>query len=574
MQFRRLTIALVSLAITFAVAVIYERAFVVVLDYDANESARLLSRENDDPTRDVIESQVPELLRLFPNPEDWRRASANVVVPVGRECVFLSKGGPVLSPDQKTIGLNACTVVFLGTRDPNCSEEERIDRSLVFESTDKIELTFSDSLADAIHLTSEDGSGVDFSKFVSGRMRGEVVLRTKLGGADVMLKTRDVVFNATQIHTNFEVFFNIGPNSGAGKGLTIDLDTPLRFGSRRKRDVLDDAPDSAPEQNADDPLALVDEIVDSGNIGGGFSLKGIQLNELDGCFKFYGDSLASTMKSGEEAEDVGAGPEPAEGDFENAHLEARCKGSVYFSSNANVLGGWCVRFNKAVELVGFQNGARSNQLLCDALYLYLQDPRLEELAEENDEVREALARKRVTGALSRLTPTTVRAIRGEDAPAIARDFPNNVQLEADEIRYDIVGQALDLASDDDGLVRITQSSPKNDLEFTSEHIQIQFNGKGEIERVAAGREGTLQANVFEESGRIQPIVATWGEGLYAAPAPEKAGYLKITSSGAVSLVADQLGSFFSEEGDFWCRLGDARDDPDEQVGASASSDPG
>ena len=203
MKFRRLTIALVSLAITLAIAFVYDREFVVILDYDANESASLLSRENDDSSRDVIESQVPELLPLFPNPDDWRRASANVVVPAGRECVFLSKGGPILSPDQKTIALNACTLVFLGSRDPNLSEQEQIDRSLVFESTDKIELTFSDSLANVAHLTSEDSPGIDFSKFVSGRMRGEVVLRTKLGGADVMLKTRDVVFNATQIHTNF-----------------------------------------------------------------------------------------------------------------------------------------------------------------------------------------------------------------------------------------------------------------------------------------------------------------------------------------------------------------------------------
>ena len=74
MKFRRLTIALVSLAITLAVAVVYDREFVVILDYDANESASLLSRENDDSSRDVIESQVPELLPLFPNPDDWRRA--------------------------------------------------------------------------------------------------------------------------------------------------------------------------------------------------------------------------------------------------------------------------------------------------------------------------------------------------------------------------------------------------------------------------------------------------------------------------------------------------------------------
>ena len=575
MKFRRLTIALVSLAITLAIAFVYDREFVVILDYDANESASLLSRENDDSSRDVIESQVPELLPLFPNPDDWRRASANVVVPAGRECVFLSKGGPILSPDQKTIALNACTLVFLGSRDPNLSEQEQIDRSLVFESTDKIELTFSDSLANVAHLTSEDSPGIDFSKFVSGRMRGEVVLRTKLGGADVMLKTRDVVFNATQIHTNFEVFFSIGPNSGAGKGLTIDLDTPLRFGSRGKRDVLADEEAPAPEAEPDDPFAQVDEMVDAGNIGGGFSLKGIQLNELDGCLKFYGDSFASIIGTDgdDEAAEVAEADDDQSTGFRNAHVEARCKSSVYFSSNANVLGGWCVRFNKDVELVGFQNGARSNQLLCDTLYLYFQDPSLDEFAGDNQEIRDLLKRKRVTGSLGRLAPTTIRALRGEDSPAIARDFPNNVQLEADEIRYDVVGQSLDLASENDELVRITQSSAKSDVEFTARHIQAQFNAKGEIERVAAGREGTLQANLFDETGRIQPIVATWGEGLYAAPAPEKAGYLKITSSGAVSFVADQLGSFYSEEGDFWCRLGDAPENPDDQVGASAPADP-
>ncbi len=564
MSFRRLTIGLVALAILIAFAAVYDGVFVVVPEYDDDATTEVF-RDKDDDGRDVIETQAPELLPLFPNPDDWRRASANVVIPNGRECVFLSKGGPVLSPDQKTVGLNACTVVFLGPRDPNVSEREWIDRALVFESTEKIELTFTESLTNSINLSSGDGAGVDFSKFDSGRMRGEVVLRTKLGNADVMLKTRDVVFNATQIHTNFEVFFNIGPNSGAGKGLTIDLESPIRFSSRSRRDVP--AEDDAPEVDSDDPVSQIDELVDSGNIGAGFSLKGIQLNELDGCFKFCGDSFASLVGGDESNEEESEGADDES--FENTLLEARCKSSVYFSSNANALGGWCVRFNKDVELVGFKNGVRENQLFCDTLYLYLQDPKLEELAGDNREIRDYFARKRVTGALNRLAPTTIRALRGENSPAIARDFPNNVQLEADEIRYDIVERVVDMAGGDD-LVRITQSSPKNDLEFTAKHIQIHLNKRGEIERVAAGRQGMLQANFFDENGRVQPFAATWNEGLYAAPAPEKEGYLKITSSGSVAFIADELGAFRSEEGDFWCRLGDATQ-ADAQTDAQADA---
>lgn len=562
MSSRHLTIIFVSLATMSVLALVYNWAFV---EYYKPEPGTRNAYERPSDGKDLIESRAPELLPLFPDPNDWRRTSASLFIPNDRKTFFLFKGEAELSPDQKTVGLNACSIVFLDERAPGVSEEEWVEHALVFESVEKIELTFVDPIVDIVKQASSAAAAYDVSKFDFGRMRGEVVLRAKIGDADVLFRTRDVVFNATQIHTNFDVSFHIGPNSGAGKGLTIDLETPLPLSSNSKKSFAQEKNVAAASGNPDDPHAKIDELAAKGNLGLGVSLKGIHLNELDGCLKFYGDSFKTIMGAVDESDSDSVSEEDAaqsqdgelldEESVENVYVEARCKGGLYFSTNSNVVGGWCVRFNRDVEIVGYRDGYRTNQLFCDTLYFYLQDANLSEFVEQHEEVRDALARKRVTGALQRLVPTTVRALRGEDGPVIARDFQTNMQLEADEIRYDMLDHVVDLASSEEGLVRITQSTPKSDLDFTSKHIQTQLNALGEIESVVAGQRGRLQANILDEDGAIQPVMATWEEGLFAAPTPERDGYLKVTSSGAVSFVADGMGSFFAEEGDFWCRLG-------------------
>ena len=575
MSSRHLTIIFVSLATMSVLALVYNWAFV---EYYKPEPGTRNAYERPSDGKDLIESRAPELLPLFPDPNDWRRTSASLFIPNDRKTFFLFKGEAELSPDQKTVGLNACSIVFLDERAPGVSEEEWVEHALVFESVEKIELTFVDPIVDIVKQASSAAAAYDVSKFDFGRMRGEVVLRAKIGDADVLFRTRDVVFNATQIHTNFDVSFHIGPNSGAGKGLTIDLETPQPLSSNSKKSFAQEKNVAAASGNPDDPHAKIDELAAKGNLGLGVSLKGIHLNELDGCLKFYGDSFKTIMGAVDESDSDSVSEEDAaqsqdgelldEESVENVYVEARCKGGLYFSTNSNVVGGWCVRFNRDVEIVGYRDGYRTNQLFCDTLYFYLQDANLAEFVEQHEEVR-ALARKRVTESAQRLVPTTVRAAQ-KTAPLLRR-LPNEYAARSgrDSLRYARPRRRS-------GVERRRACSnhavdPQERSGFHVKHIQTQLNALGEIESVVAGQRGRLQANILDEDGAIQPVMATWEEGLFAAPTPERDGYLKVTSSGAVSFVADGMGSFFAEEGDFWCRLGQAPEQnrPDAERGAPA-----
>ncbi len=542
MSWRKLKIALTSLAALSVVAFLYDSLFVRVQKRDDAPTV-YVNPNSDDAQTDVFANRLPELLTLFPDPNDWRRTSANVVVPKGKECIFLSKGSPSISQDQKSVSLNACTFVFLGPIKQGVSEEERVENAFVFESTDKLELTFSEPLNKLAKLGGAVG-GFDMSKFKSGRMLGEVLIRAKLGDSKVSFRTRDVVFDTKQIHSNFEVAFQLGPNSGTGRGLTIDMETPLRFSSRDRRSSVNDVNED--ELSTEDRL---DQLVSEGNIGGGFSIKGVLLDQLDGCVKFYSDSLSGMQAKGKKETNV----DDNQG-HSSYYVEARCKSGLYFSSNSNVPGGWCVRFNKDVEMVGFKDGAKSTQIKCDALYLYLQDPVLDALTEEDPSAREMIARKRITGSLGRLVPTMVRAIRGENEQVVAREFNANVKLCADEVQYDLLGRRINLAANDEQPVEILQNGERNALTFNSKIVQIQLNENADVESISASQNGRLVATVVNELDEERTYVATWERALRAAPPAERPGYLQLTSSGGVEFHSDELGSFFANEADFWCRL--------------------
>lgn len=594
MTIRRFAIAAVSFACLLIVALSYNRFFVrPISPEDANYRGPSAERDNVDGIG-VLEAHFPELLPLFPDPNDWRRTSAIVSSFNHRQCFILSKGGPELSKDGRMVTMGTCTVVFLDG-DPNKTAEERVRDSLVFESADKIELTFADPLSNFLKGDSNN-KDFDLSKFETGKIHGEVVFRTRLGAADVVFRTRDVVFNAMQIHTNSDVSFSIGPNSGAGRGLTIDLETPYRLASRARRSA--DPENAEQEQQNEDPEDMLDKIAEEGNIGGGFSLKGIQLAELDGSLKFYVGSIAAisgdilSTKQGNAAEpesddeeseadvdvssvlaasglvsdnalngelDDAEEPEEEVDELSRYYVEARCKGSLYFSSNPNITGGWGLRFYKAVELVGFQDGVKSKQILCDTLYIYLQDKELAEYAQGNKELEDTIQRKKITGALSRLTPTNIRAVKGEDQQVVARDFDSSVELLSDEVQYDLERFSIDLISEDEP-VRIRQFAQTNTLDFSSQNVRVMMNDLGEIESVYAGGTGSLVLKTRADDGSVQTIEAGWRDGVQAAPAPSKdpekdEGYLRVTTSGMVVFQSESLGSFRATEGDAWCKLG-------------------
>lgn len=589
MTTRNIAIASCATVIVAIVAFLYNHFLVAPIappDPRLSAPSKRMARDGD---LDVLESRAPELAPLFPDPDDWRRTTANIVVLNDRNLFILSKGGPELSQNHKTVYLSACTLVFLND-DPNKTKEERVKDALVFESSDRTELNFIAPFTNYFKISGEKAEKLDIDKINSGHMRGEVTIRTRLGGVDVKFKTRDVVFGKTQIHSSLDVHFNIGPNSGVGRGLTLDFDLPYRLLRGEKNDSANVA-----KTEDDSPTAKLEKYDSEGNIGGGFSLKGILLAEISGSMKLYGESLAMFRSSADKTEEqnaddiqdteetdatsfdsYGAGlvgvprsdaqtdketEEPAE-DGSGYYAEVRCKNGLYFSTNSNTIGGWGLRFNKDVELVVFYEGAKTNQVRCDSLYLYLQDKELSELAEQSEEMRDAIERKQITGSLRNLVPTNVRAVKGEEEQAIARDFRSGVELNADEIRYDLDARVVDLVSEDSP-VRITRQSERDALDFSAQNIRVQMNKEGEIEAVFAGENGKLNA-VFLVDGKPRAIDADWKNGLYAAPTPERDGYLKISSSGSISFQAYELGAFYANEGDFWCRLGE---------GASKKTDP-
>lgn len=581
MSLRSFVIGGIALVVVTIAACLYNR--VLLSDLPKNVDASVSSHvEADDSEQnlDVLASKAPELLELFPDPNDWRRDVPNVVVLNDRQFFILSKRGPKVSPDNKTLMINSCTFVFL---DPDETKPTK-QRAFIFDCAERIDLTFAEPLSALTSGMSGGEMNFDFSKFIEGQIRGEVELISQIGESEVRLRTREVVFNDTQIHTNYDVDFQIGPNFGSGAGLTIDMESPFRLGARPKKTAIADPAAASPD-------ALIDNIAAEGNVGGGFSLKSIQLRELKGCLKIYGKSIAETFADrknkktssddSERAVDIqpgdvqtaAASDDPSESesksdesDWDSYYVEVRCKGDLQFSSNANVPGGWCVRFNKNVEFVAFQDGAKSKQIQCGKLYLYFQDPLLQELADKDDKLQETIARKRITGSLEKLEPTIVRALCDDDSQVNARDFDSGSTLEANEIRYDLKERLLDLLpiEEDAGRLELDRKPVrirlvdrgKSEFDFSAVSIQVQMNDDNDVEAILARENGSLEGAIGNASGQVRKFSAKWASALRAVPDSTHEGFLHVSSSGAVSFQAETLGSFYANEGDFWCKLGE------------------
>ncbi|MBQ6828671.1 MAG: hypothetical protein IJO46_11720, partial [Thermoguttaceae bacterium] len=480
------------------------------------------------------------LSQLFPDPNDWRRRSPNVVAPSNRSVVFLFKNEPSFSQDRTQIKLNACTIVFLAAgRD--LSHAERCRQALVFESTDRVVLEFSKPLTE---LNSLKNIAFDFSSFLSGEMKGEVVLRSDMKSPtaedDVRFQTRDLVFTEKQIRTNFEFSFQIGRNNGAGRGLTIDLDVPLDLAKTN-------ANANAAQEVAGDAdaafRARLDALRKEGNLGCGFSIEQIELTELDGYARFYfDDSFVDAPTTRSQPLDAAS------------YVDVRCKKGVYFSSNPDAFGGWCVRFNDSVEVVSYRDGAKAEQLLCGSLYLYLQDPEFEKLAAERPDYRDFLGRNAPTGSLVRLVPSIVRAQRSPDAPTLVRVDDGRVEASADEIQYDARRRVLSLFSNENDResARLRAQTDAR-VDFSANALQVQLDAENKPQTVLASGAGKLDAYLRDGDGVERRIQANWQNGLRLAPEPNQSGRYKLSTQGSVAFYFEGVGSFSAREADFWAQ---------------------
>ena len=534
---RRFFLPIVALALVGAATVVYSRFFAPAPPVLPSNEA-FAPRGDDDAPRsaETLDRVFPGLSQLFPNPDDWRRRAPNIVVPANRSVVFLFQNEPIFSPDRTQITLNACTIVFLASgRD--LSPAERCRQALVFESTDRVVLEFTQPLGD---LDSLDNFKFDFSSFLSGEMKGEVVLRSGMKSPtaedDLRFQTRDLVFTEKQIRTNFEFSFQFGRNNGSGRGLTIDLDLPLDFAGRS---------DATPSPvSADDPdaafRARLDALRQEGNLGCGFSIEQIELTELDGYARFYLDGAASSS--------------PSDSLDAASYIDVRCKKGVYFSSNPETFGGWCVRFNDSVEVVSYRDGAKAEQLLCGALYLYFQDPELEKLAAERDDYRRFLDRNAPTGVLARLVPSIVRAQRSPDAPTLVRVDDDRIEISADEIQYDVRRRVLNLFSNEETResARLRAQTDAR-VDFSANAVQIQLDENNRPRTILASGTGKLDAYLRDGDGAERRLQADWQKGLRVAPEPNQPNQYKLSTQGAVAFYFDGVGTFSAREADFWAQ---------------------
>lgn len=537
-SFRRLCLPIAAFAFVALLAFFYHRYF-EISPPDDQQVQPLKRDENAQPNVDELGRIFPELSQLFPDPDDWRRQSPNVIFPSDRSVVFFFQNEPTVSPDRAQLTLSACTVVFLAA-EPNLSVAERCRQALVFESNDRVVLSFTKPLDDLGDL---DNTKFDFSSFQSGEMKGKVILRSDMKSPtaedDLYFQTRDLVFTEKQIRTNFEFSFNFGRNAASGRGLTIDLDMPFNFSAR-------DAAKTAAQKSDDDPdadfRARLAALTQAGNLGCGYSIEQIELTELDGYARFYLDESFGTAPVSQDADKA-------------PYIDVRCKKGVYFSSNPESFGGWCVRFNDSVEVVSYRDGAKAEHLLCDALYLYFQDPELEKLAAERPDYRQLLDRAAPTGSLARLVPTLLRAQRSQDEQAIVRVQTaqnNQVEIASDEIQYDVRKYVLKLFSNEENgkPATLNAQSPAR-VDFSANAVQIQLDENHKPQTIVASGNGKLVAYSRDADGVERQIRADWQNGLRVAPEPNQPNQYKLSTQGAVAFYFDDVGTFSAREADFW-----------------------
>ena len=533
---RRLFLPLAAFAFVAVATFFYSRFFSIAPPIPS--PLQPIVPRDADASRPVaaLDRIFPELSQLFPDPNDWRRLSPNVVVPSNRSAVFLFQNEPIISPDRTQLTLDACTIVFLATgRD--LSDAERCRQALVFESTDRVVLEFTKPLADFNDLRNIK---FDFSSFHSGEMKGAVVLRSDMKSPtaedDVRFQTRDLVFTEKQIRTNFEFSFNFGRNNGSGRGLTIDLAVPLNFDGRDEAEPSKS--DAAPDASFQ---ARLDALRQEGNLGCGFSIEQIELTELDGYARFYFDESFADAT-------------PSRSRDAASYLDVRCKKGVYFAPHPEIFGCWCVRFNDSVEVVSYRDGAKAEHLLCGSLYLYFQDPELEKLAAERPDSPEITGRAAPTGSLARLVPSIVRAQRSQDEPTLVRVDDDRIEISSDEIQYDVRRRVLKLFSNEEnGESARLRAQTDARVDFSANAVQIQLDQNNKPQTILASGTGKLDAYLRDGDGIERRIQADWQNGLRVAPEPTQPEQYKLSTQGAVAFYLDGVGTFSAREADFWAQ---------------------
>lgn len=400
--------------------------------------------ENADP-EDFIASTYPELQYVFPETDDWRRRHPyvfhSISDPEDARYFFLCGKEPsfVEQPDGCRLVVSACTFVVFpkaklvevadesGAKHKELeSTESRAKRALVVEIENEISLALRGSLYDFKRLKTLWNP----ANIQGGNIAGKVVVRSgdfydeESADSAFRIDASEITFTGRQLRTTQDVAIHFGRHTCKGTGLTIDFNISGDIESILKDKKKESEKDVAAEladpslrvpkvpQNLDELdaesddylLDLIDQVVEDGNVGGGFSIRSVVLDKLqnvDGLVIY-----AKNKKSDDGDDDGKDDNEPA---FD--HVEISCDGSMQFAPVERNPGEWCLRLANNVRAVAIDESESQSVASFNgsSLQFFFKDPLLEKLETSKfPEVRKALNQRKPSGSLARLDASVLR----------------------------------------------------------------------------------------------------------------------------------------------------------------------
>lgn len=252
--------------------------------------------ESDEEMRKVLEPLFPET--------SWERRSQFIIRQNNLVLLF-----DKYDPSGNVLEVSPCTVLVLPDGEfADSSEQYR--QAIIMQASERATLEFDGEFRPT--------SGT-LANFKSGRLHGNVVIRSDMKEPgpddDLVVETRDVVFNETQVTTEAIVTFRFGKHRGKGEWIIVFLEP------------------SDPK----DPK----------------SAKTIQRLEVQ---KVHQLELEIPSKEGDPAQ--------------SERFEIRCAGSFTFNPDKESDTCWVATFNRNVELMRINDGAYDH-LTCNTLTVLL-----------------------------------------------------------------------------------------------------------------------------------------------------------------------------------------------------------
>ena len=424
-----------------------------------------------------------ELARLFPA-NSWELNPTTKVIETD-QCTLLIQD--YLPTPDGLLKLNPCTLIFY-------AKTAAGRRPIILQAPAGAELKFDRAL---------DVTKASFGRLLSGKLIGEIRIfspPSQEGSRDALLMTtRDVWLNRSDIQTWHPVEFQYGDSRGRGRELKITLqEAEAGLDGKKKRGVL----------------------------GG---IQSLTLNRLEFArIETAGDGLLGEALPGQKKSAA------------SAPLEVKCRGPFVFDVPAQV-----ARFEKEVEVLRMVPGGPPDKLNCDELLMTF-------LLKAPENAAATLAAKPADPMAGRL-----RRILALGSPATLEAPSSGVSAKAAWMEYEMAKRRITLRPDNlqTQPQRVTQVSLRqHEQQFTARELQYEMP-----EREAGGgprrRLGTMWAagpgeiKLLQGRGAArQAITARWEKELWVRP-QDRNQVISLLS--AASIIAEPLGRFDADELHLW-----------------------